>query len=390
MFKKYITLFLFSFLGFHNSNAQINLSEYSEISFVIAGPGEELYEKFGHAAIRVKDPVLNLDFIYNYGIFDFNAPNFYTNFAQGKMYYLLAKYNFKYFLNSYKKDKRWVKQQVLNLNQFEKQDFFNYLENNALKENATYLYDPFFNNCATKLRDISSLVFKNAITYNTPKIPKNQSLRSLMNKELNWNSWGNFGINLIAGTILDTKRPQTDYMYLPDYVYLLFKNANKDSKKIILREDILLNFEEKKAPFSLFSPIVIFTILLLLVIGITIQNMKTKNRTKILDFTLFFITGFIGLILLYLWLFSSHKTAPNNFNILWAFVPNIYVAFIVLKSNAKQWVSKYIQLLIVLLFATLVLWIFGVQIFPITLIPVLILLLIRYVYLTKHLLTSVK
>ena len=121
--KRYLFTFL-CFFSILKNNAQVNLSVYSEISIVTAGPGEELYEKFGHAAIRIKDPVLNLDLIYNYGVFDFNQPNFLLNFADGKMYYVLARYDFKYFLASYERDKRWVKQQVLALNQAEKQHFF--------------------------------------------------------------------------------------------------------------------------------------------------------------------------------------------------------------------------------------------------------------------------
>lgn len=393
MKKKYFLLFLL-FFAFKNIDAQVNLSVYSEISMVTAGPGTELYEKFGHSAIRIKDPVLKLDIIYNYGIFDFNAPNFYTNFAQGKMYYVLARYDFKYFLNSYKRDKRWLKQLVLNLNQTEKQAFFKYLENNALKENATYLYDPFFNNCATKLRDISNVVFKNKVSFISTEVEKEKSLRALMNKEIHWNSWGNFGINLIAGTILDKKRQQTEYMYLPDYVYELFKNAtvlsdNKE-KKLVKRTDVLLDFKEKKSAFTLFSPIVFFTVLLLIVAFITFKNSRTKNSTKILDFIILFVTGIVGLILLYLWVFSSHKTAPNNFNILWAFVPNLYVAFLVLKGKTKKWLPNYFKVLILLILGIPVLWIFKIQVFPLAIIPLLLAFLIRYFYLSKHLLPSKK
>lgn len=393
MLKKYILL-LIIFFALKNFYAQVNLSVYSEISIVTAGPGEELYEKFGHSAIRIKDPVLNLDIIYNYGIFDFNQPNFYTNFAQGKMYYLLARYDFKYFINSYKKDKRWLKQQVLNLNQQEKQAYFTYLENNALKENATYLYDPFFDNCATKLRDITTTVFSNNVSFDSTEVKKENSLRSLMNKEIHWNSWGNFGINLIAGTILDEKKVQTAYMYLPDYVYELFKNAtvisNNKEKKLVKRTDILLDFKEKKTAFSIFSPIVIFTVLLFIVAFITFKNSKTKKRTKVLDFIILFVTGLIGLILLYLWLFSSHKTAPNNFNILWAFVPNLYIAFLVFKEKAKKWLSNYFKILTLLICIIPFLWISKIQVFPLALIPLLLLLLVRYFYLSKNLLTSKK
>lgn len=394
MKKNYFLLF-FLFFAFTNINAQVNLSVYSEISIVTAGPGEELYEKFGHSAIRIKDPVLNLDIIYNYGIFDFNAPNFYTNFAQGKMYYLLARYDFKYFLNSYKKDKRWVKQQVLNLNQQEKQVFFKYLEKNALKDNATYLYDPFFNNCATKIRDITNIVFNDKVKYYTNnKIEKNTSLRALMNKEILWNTWGNLGINLITGTILDQKRTQEEYLYLPDYVYHLFKKAtvtdNGKEKNLVKREDVLLDFKEKETTFSISSPIFIFSIISLLGLLITFRDFKKKKRTIWLDFIVLFITGLIGLILLYLWLFSSHKTAPNNFNILWAFAPNIFMAFLVLKENKKNWFKFYFYTLIGLLAGVSFLWIFKIQLFPATIIPILLFLLIRYLCIANFLLTSKK
>ena len=376
MKNKLRLLILFCFLSIIKNNAQVNLSVYSEISVVTAGPGEELYEKFGHSAIRIKDPLLKLDLIYNYGIFDFNAPNFYSNFAQGKMYYLLARYDFKYFLASYKKDKRWLKQQILNLNQTEKQQFFTYLENNALEENATYLYDPFFDNCASD------------------KIENNKTLRGLMNQEIYWNTWGNFGINLIAGTILDEKRNQLSYTYLPDYLYKTFKNGKiKSGKKtidLIKREDVLLNFDEHANSLNVFNPLAVFTFLLFIVAFITYRDLKNNKRTKYLDFVILFATGLIGLILTYLWFFSSHKTAPNNFNVLWAFLPNLFVAFLILRAKMKKWLQKYILTLLLFLIIIPFLWIFGIQRFPIAVIPLLVLLFIRYFFLYKYLLTSKK
>ena len=137
MLKKY-ALLLFFLLIFKSFQGQVQLSVYSEISIVTAGSGTELYEAFGHSALRVKDPMLQLDLIYNYGMFDFNQPNFYSNFVKGKLLYSLGRYPFEYFLTSYQQDKRWVKQQVLNLTQDEKQAFFTYLENNALPQNSDY------------------------------------------------------------------------------------------------------------------------------------------------------------------------------------------------------------------------------------------------------------
>ena len=88
MLKKY-ALLLFFLLIFKSINAQLELSAYSEISIVTAGPGTALFEAFGHSAIRVKDPMFQFDLIYNYGMFDFNQPHFYTNFVKGKLLYRL-------------------------------------------------------------------------------------------------------------------------------------------------------------------------------------------------------------------------------------------------------------------------------------------------------------
>ena len=394
MKNKILALLVLCFFSITKNNAQAQLSVYSEISIVTAGPGEELYEKFGHSAIRIKDPLLKLDLIYNYGVFDFNAPNFYTNFAEGTMYYILARYDFKYFLESYKRDKRWLKQQVLNLNQVEKQQFFNYLENNVLPENATYLYDPFFDNCATKLRDVTNVILNGTVVLNSEKIPNNKTLRALMNQEIYWNTWGNFGINLIAGTILDVKRNQLAYTYLPDYIFKTFKNGKIKKqgqlKNLVKREDSLLKFEEASSSPSLFSPFIVFTFILLIVLFITFRDVKNNKRTAYLDFIIFFITGLMGLILAYLWLFSSHKTAPNNFNVLWAFLPNIVVAFFILKGIAKKWLQKYIIALLICLGIIPLLWFLRIQVFPIAVIPLLILLFVRYLFIYKYFLIAKK
>ena len=388
MIKKTRIFILLSFLSIIQNNAQANLSVYSEISIVTAGPGEKLYEKFGHAAIRIKDPVLNLDLIYNYGVFDFNQPNFLLNFADGKMYYVLARYDFKYFLSSYKKDKRWLKQQVLNLNKSEKQQLFLYLENNALIENATYLYDPFFNNCASKLRDITTKILNENVVLSSKNIQNKKTLRKLMNKEIVWNTWGNFGINLITGTILDIERNQLEYTYLPDYLFKTIKNAKikRENKfvSLVKKEEVLLSFKEISNTTSIFNPLFLFTVLLFLVIFITYKDLKNQQRAKWLDFIIFFITGIVGLILSYFWFFSSHKTAPNNYNILWAFFPNLIVAFMITKALAKKWLSKYLMVLFACLLLVPVLWILGLQVFPITAIPLLLLLLIRYLFLYTY------
>ena len=394
MKKNYLLLLLILAI-YTPLKAQVQLSAYAEVSIVIAGPGEELYEAFGHSAIRIKDPVLNLDLIYNYGMFDFNQPNFLLNFAKGNMIYSLARYDFKYFIASYRRDKRWLKQQVLNLTQQEKQAYFIYLENNATPENRNYLYDPYFDNCATKLRDITKSVLGSKLDFNETNLEKKQTLRDLTNHEIPWNAWGTFGLNLIAGTKLDQKATFEEYMFLPDYLYSSFKNGTvfikNQPEKLVKREDILVRVKEKQPKTALFNPFLIFSILALLGIYITYKDFKKNRRTKWLDFILFFTTGFIGCVLVFLWFFSTHSTAPNNYNLLWAFAPNLIISFLLLNTiQQKVWIQKYVYLLMSFMLLVPILWMLEIQVFPLAAIPLLILLSVRYFFLSKRLLTSIK
>jgi hypothetical protein len=91
-----------------------------------------------------------------------------------------------------------------------------------------------------------------------------------------------------------------------------------------------------------------------------------------------------------LWLYSSHSTAPKNYNLMWAFLPNLFVAFFMLKANPKKWLQKYVVVLLICLSIIPVLWFSEIQIFPFAAIPLLLLLFTRYLFLYKYLLTSVK
>jgi len=382
--KKLFFTFLFLAISI-TSKSQVQLSVYSEISIVTADAGNELFEAFGHSAIRIKDPVLQLDLVYNYGIFDFNAPNFYTNFTKGRLLYKLGRYQFKYFLESYKQDKRWVKQQVLNLTQQQRQAFFMYLEKNASPQNATYLYDPFFNNCASKLKDITTTILGDKVEFNGKDIEKELSFRTLMNREIHWNTWGGFGINLALGSKLDKTANLQQYMYLPDYVYTIFKNSTvyfKNQKQpLVKKEELLLDFPNRKQSIPFISPLLVFSIIALLGIFITYRDNKNQKRTKWLDTILLLTTGLVGFLILFLWFFTDHSTTPNNFNVLWAFAPNLIIVFLL--NKGKKWLSTYFIFLIFLLVIIPIIWITNIQHFPIAVIPLLILLFVRYLFLSK-------
>ncbi|MBA6155144.1 DUF4105 domain-containing protein [Tenacibaculum sp. S7007] len=392
MIKKHITLLvlvLWSILSFSQTSSTLSLSKFSQISIITSGPGEALYEKFGHTAIRVKDPMLQLDLIYNYGIINFENPNFYIDFTKGFMKYKLARYPFYLALKSSQKDKRWVKEQVLNLTEKQKNKVFQFLEINAAPKNASYFYDPFFDNCATKPRDIIQKVLGKNLVFKDSFVKNDLSIRQLMNREIHPNTWGSLGINIALGSKLDKIASPTEYLYLPDYVFEALQESkvkkNNKEENLISKTNTLLDFKEKESNPDLISPFWVILLLSIIGIFITYKDYTKNKRSKWLDFLILFITGIFGVLILFLWFFTNHSTAPNNFNFLWAFAPNLVISFVLLKSNLPKWVNLYFKMTLILLSLIPLIWVVKIQLFSYTLIPFFIFLGIRYWFLQKTL-----
>ena len=384
-----IVLLLFLATTFFTGFSQNTLSEKATVSVITCGSGSELYSTFGHSAYRINDPLTGLDKIYNYGTFDFNAPNFYLNFAKGKLTYQLSTTNFHYFLREYRYENRWVIAQVLNLNQQEIQDVYSFLENNAKPENRAYQYDFFYDNCSTKIEEVIKTVLKDKIEFNNSHIKTTKSHRDLISDYTENQQWGKFGIDLALGSVIDREATKDEYKFLPDYIFLAFENATilTNSKKVPLvkEEQIILEDIPNHKIASIFSPTPFLILLLLsmLIIWITYNNFKKGNRTKYLDFFILFSTGIIGIVVLLLWFATSHTATYKNLNFLWAFAPNTVVAFFILKKKLSNWVLLYLKLLAILLLTTFVVWIFKIQVFNMAFLPLLIALLIRYLYLIR-------
>ena len=64
--------------------------------------------------------------------------------------------------------------------------------------------------------------------------------------------------------------------------------------------------------------------------------------------------GLILIVVLLLWFATDHTATYKNLNFLWAFAPNLIVAFYLLKSKLPQWTFYYFILLIILIFIMIV------------------------------------
>ena len=381
--KLILLLLLFSSI---TMNSQLKLSDQAEISVLTIGPGTLLMDAFGHNGFRVRDSERRIDEVFNYGTFDFDTPNFYLKFAQGKLNYKLSHDNYDAFFQNYIAQNRTVDEQILDLTRTQKQQVFDFLLNNAKPENIYYLYDFFYDNCATKMKDVLEVSLKNDLNFKEPNSFEPKTFRELIHNQVNKNSWGSLGIDVALGSVIDKTATPEEHMYLPKYIYSFFeKTTFSNSNKSLVKQSRTL-YKKVDKPISnsfITSPLMIFGLLGLLILWITYQDYKKGLRSKWLDIGLFSITGLIGVILLLLWFATDHTATANNYNLLWAVPINLFILKQLLRPTPKKWFIKYLKFLIIMLCLLTLHWIIGVQVFAIGLIPLFIALLIRYVYLVK-------
>lgn len=363
----------------------VPLSEKAEISILTIGPGQELYDKFGHSAFRIQDPVTGQDVVFNYGEYDFETPNFYLKFARGKLLYQIGADYFEPFFRRYIAQNRTIKEQVLNFTLAEKQAISDYLWNNLKPENKKYKYDFFFDNCATKIRDVLQQTLGNKLEYRENHIIEELTFRDLIQQNLEANSWGSLGIDVALGAVIDKKAEPIEYQFLPEYIYKGAENAvihrSEGDESLVKSSSLLYGKRPMKDENNFFlSPFAVLGILGLLIMAITVWDYKRKKRSHFLDFIIFLTTGLIGIFLLLLWFATDHTATAYNYNLLWAFPISILFIVTILHRNVSPKMQRYILLLILLLALLAIHWISGVQVFAITLLPILIALAVRYVF----------
>jgi hypothetical protein len=140
-------------LGAQSTAAASEPGDRLTVYLMTMGPGDAVWEKFGHNAIWIRDSTTGLDAAYNWGLFDFDDADFIPRFLKGSMRYWMGGYEGRATVNAYASYDRSVWAQELALTPAQKEQLLAFVRWNALPENRYYHYDYFRDNCSTRVRD---------------------------------------------------------------------------------------------------------------------------------------------------------------------------------------------------------------------------------------------
>ncbi len=364
--------FLLLFLPFnlgHAGEANWTAGQPGEnlnIALVTFGPGEEIWERFGHNALLVEDRNTGEARTYNYGIFDFGEADFLPNFLRGIMRYRMDVNDADRDLAVYMAEGRWIQRQDLNLSPAQRLKLDQFLQWNLRPENTHYRYEYFRSNCSTKVRDALNLALGNTLHLQTASPSRGFSYRMDALRLMRPEFWAMIGMDIGLGPLADQRLSFWDESFVPTELmrHLRELNVRDDAGQSVplVARDVLLARAAipdppEFAPYWVWQFFAIGIAFSLLLIWLAKRRDRSWARYSLatLSSISVLILGLSGLLLIALWGFTEHQFAWRNENLL-LFNPLCLLLLPSWLTSARaRWLpsrfARYLTVLIVVLAA---------------------------------------
>ncbi len=319
-------------------------------SLLTASPGELIYELDGHTGLRLNDPSRGMDVVINWGIFDFDSPNFVYRFVKGETDYLCAAVPTDMFVNSYIAQGRKVTEQVLDLTPDQADALMNMALMNILPQNRVYRYSYIYDNCATRpLLMIEKAVGRKLIPDGEPS---GLTFREEMATNHRLYPWYQFGIDLALGAELDTPISSRQLAFSPLRLNELLDDSGIVRTTIRHGEATLTH-----SPTQWWlTPAAIGWLVAAITLAVSIRDFRRRRLSRWLDSVEFTIFGLCGCVIAFLVIVSSHSATSPNWLLVWLNPLCFAGAILPWIKSAKKWVICYHFANFAVLIVWLMLW----------------------------------
>ncbi len=301
------------------------LGDLSEVLLVTIGPGELVWERFGHNALWVRDPESGFDRVYHWGLFDFQSENFWPKFLQGYMDYSIGSTSPPPFFQFNMENDRSIWVQEINLTVAQKNALVRFLRKNDSEGNRIYRYDYYLDNCSTRARDALNTVLGGIIKKATEGEGSGKSFRSNTRRLLQMMPGPYLGIQLGLGHPADEEISIWKDMFTPMALRRHLNTLNlPDGTPMVLSDKLLYNSSKTKEPETIrsyiwfFLPISASLGVLFATLGYlsTLEKKTPRFFFGLLGTLWALLSGLSGTILLIIWFFTEHRFGHWNENVL--------------------------------------------------------------------------
>jgi hypothetical protein len=215
------------------------------VKLVTFGVGDAVPSFFGHSGIVIEHEQSGRSRLYNYGMFSFDGA-FLWKFARGRLVFWVGAQPVEPTYDFYKSMGRDVRIQVLNLTPEATEELATHLEWKIKKENRTYLYDHYEDNCATRPRDLIDAAVDGALREATSE-PSKWTFRGHTRRYAGHSFWMMMVMLFLENDTIDRPIEKWDAMFLPDelekHVQALTYRKHPDGPKVPLVNDRWIYFD---------------------------------------------------------------------------------------------------------------------------------------------------
>ncbi|MBR1485343.1 MAG: DUF4105 domain-containing protein [Prevotella sp.] len=342
------------------AQARAHYYDSLEVGLITCSPHEEVYSLYGHAALRVNDHRPGGDWTFNYGVFNYKQPFFVLRFVFGKTDYELGVAPFGEFCKYYRSWGSQVSELVLNLTAQEKERIVMALDENYQPQNRVYRYNFFFDNCATRPRDIIERNIDGRVEY-AQTADEGPSFRSMIHDHTQQHPWAAMGNDLLLGVRADLPTTQREQHFLPENLERDFAGArivgpDGSSRPLVKERRIVVppgnQFVEEGFPLS---PSHCGMLLLAVAIVVMVFEWRRHQCMRWFDALLMLATGLAGCIVVVMF-FSEHPATSTNLQVL--LLNPLHLVFLPAVVRRRPAARRYWNLLVamVLLFFVGGLW----------------------------------
>ena len=294
-----------------------------QVYLVTMDPGNAAFEFFGHNAIWIRDPARGTDIAYNWGMFDFDKPNFYTNFLKGLLIYSMGAYDMTAMVDAYIRDNRSVHVQELSLTPAQKQALYDYVEWNNRPENRDYRYHYYRDNCSTRVRDVLDRAMSGTLRKSLEPRSTNSTDRSETRRLSQRDPLVYTGLLIAMGPLIDRPLNAWEEAFIPMRLRESVRTVNLDGRPLVMSERTLFEAQRPPTPAEPPNWLVWYLLIGVALAGVLMLLGSLRRRSARFGFIaiagLFeFVIGLVGTIMLLLWLFTDHDVTYRNENLMQA------------------------------------------------------------------------
>lgn len=355
------------------------------ISLLTCAPGSEVYELEGHSALRMQYGATDL--VANWGVFDFDSPNFIYRFCKGETDYSIGICPADLFFRQYARYHRRITEQVLDLTCDQALRVLSFVDTNLLPQNRIYRYNYVLDNCATRPLAIVEQALGDSVTFHCSATPFGSvpTFRSEMRYFHSHYPWYQFGIDLALGTGIDRAITQRETMFAPVVLERLVASATistpEGNRPLVRATGIAVDGPADgtilpPTPWYL-TPVAVCWLIFAVTLIVTVVGLRRSRLYKGFDTLLFSIAGIMGCIIAFLVFISIHESTSPNWVLAWLNPLALLVPLLIFFRKGRRCLRWYFCLNILLCCSALIVAIGGIQAFNAAFYPIILAGLLR-------------